>query len=335
MKLRSAGGYNPGESVSQRSGRARFGHAQLDPPIARIGFWHRIGAGLARRPGGMRKGIGRGALRARTDHVHLADQRRALAAGIRPAASGRLACGRGRRRPLGTPGGSRPGQRRDRHRRRLYQLHDAAGAGRRHAAVPGAGNGGREIRLAQALEASRRAAADRSHQPPGPRAQRALAVALRRRGGIGMVLSQSARDFGKCPARIRQGRHLAGGRRLAGVAADRRRRRDACSFDLSGRLQSLLECGRRLSRARVSRSPRSTTGELRCPADDRPIGRARHSGRNPVPGGGRATGPGHRHASQRGDYRRPCRRARRGRGRARHAGDGPGNQQLPHAQRDE
>ena len=118
----------------------------------------------------------------------------------------------------------RRSRRRHRRRHRLHRLHDAAGHGRRHAAVPRCPTFRREpARLGQALEAPRRPARGRPDQRGRPRDGRAVARPLRRQDLVRVVLLQGAPDPRRGARGLRRRRPPDRGRRLGGLAAHRRR----------------------------------------------------------------------------------------------------------------
>ena len=177
------------------------------------------------------------------------------------------------------------------HRRRLHQLHDAAGPGRWHAAVPAAGPGERSLRLAEALEASRGQDRDAADQRTGPPPQRAVAGPLRRHHRPGVVLPEGAGDVRARAARLRCGRSLAGGGRLVRLAARRRIGGAAPALHLPGRLQGDVERRQRLSVAGVLRRAGPAAGKDALRQASRTVPLARRSGRRADGGHGPAAGP--------------------------------------------
>ena len=119
------------------------------------------------------------------------------------------------------------------HRDRLHRVDAAAGAARRHAAVPRAGARAAPARLPEAVEAPRRAAPRRPRQRGRRGARRAVAGALRRADLVRVGVRQGAPGARRGPRGLRALRALDRGRGLDRLAA--LRRRDAQR--LHGRLQ--------------------------------------------------------------------------------------------------
>ena len=124
--------------------------------------------------------------------------------------------------------------------------------GRRHAALRVRGAARPAARLAEALEAPRRAAAGGPDQRAGARARRAVARPLRREDLVRVAVRQGAADAGGGPGHLPARRPLDRGRRLDHLAADRRRDQQRVHRRVQGHLP-----GRRTIR-RASTWPRWT-----------------------------------------------------------------------------
>ena len=284
-----------------------------------------------RRGGGRRRGarLGGPRVRARRHRARAAGLGRAPAAPVGAAGPRRL-----HRRPArGGAGGRRRGRdraragHRDRHR--LHRVDAAAGARRRHAAVPARRPARAPARLPQALEAPRGGRAGRPDQRRGARARRAVARALRRPDLLGVGVRQGPADPRGGPRGLRAHGPLRRGRRLDRLAAVRAR--DA--QHVHGRLQGHLP-GRRLPVRGLPARARRALRELRRRTKiGGPLADARRPRRRPDRAGRRVDRAA-------GGHRRRGRQRRRTRHRARRAGDRSrpdarrhGNVDVPHHER--
>ena len=171
--------------------------------------------------------------------------------------------GRARRRCAAA--GVDPGDvHRDRHR--LHRLHAAAGAARRHAAVPARGPRRPPARVAEAVEAPRRAAPGRPHQRARRGARRAVAGALRRQDLLRVGVRQGAAGARGGPRGLRAHGALGRGRRLDHLAACGRRDAQRLHRRLQGASARTARypSARLPARARPAASPTSSRTSSRA-----------------------------------------------------------------------
>ena len=171
-------------------------------------------------------------------------------------------------------------RRRDRHRRRLHELHDAAGQARRHAAL--SARRGSPLNRSRGRNCGSTTARERKTDRINEVARARGEACLERYGGIiGLEwffpkVLETLEDAPRC---LRSGRRLARSRRLVRLATGRAAPADAvAAVDLPGRLQRDVERDGRLPVGGLPRGRASEAGgrrrRARCPDDSsRPASR--------------------------------------------------------------
>ena len=253
----------------------RGGYTAMEPrsensPRSRLRYGKR--ARGPRGPAWARAGVRCCPVRPRTDHRVAARIDQTTAAALCPAASVGLARLGREGDARGTPTIEMSRRRRDRHRRRFHELHDAAGQARRHAAVSARRSSPRDPLAWPKLwkHHGARTQADRINEVARERGE----AFLERYGGtIGLewFFPKVLETLEGAPHVYRRRRRLARGRRLVRLATGRRRGRRAAALDVPGRLQRDVERDGRLPVGGLPRGRASQAGgrraRARCPDD--------------------------------------------------------------------